>query len=183
MQEVGHVQTYPYISGVPEIQGRYEGMRAAGEGHRLAEMLAMRAFPGFVSDKTFNAGRCNGNQFEGTPAQGDFYKGLAEAAGVSTTGKYYSAGLADFPGDPAAWVSGRGDVLRVAREKGFRVTGQVDYDPGEREPMPDVAIDPEIVEGQVRAYMAKDPGERVDDVRERITGMLTGAVDCNPTEE
>lgn len=158
----------------------YQRMRIDGQSHKMAIMLASRSFPGVRTDATFNTGRCNGNQFADKPALGDHYRRIAEAAGVSTTGKHYCSGLADFPGDPTAWISDRGDVLRVAREKGYRVSGDVEYDPGEREPMPDVAIDPAIVENAVDIYMAEQPGERRADVEERFTELLSGAVDPNP---
>lgn len=171
---------YPCVSRDLETQVRYWDMRLSGESHKMAELLAVGKFPAFKSDATFNAGRANGAQFETTPGLGDYYRGIAEAAGVSTTGRYYSAGLADFPGDPTAWVADRADVLRVAKDKGYKVSGDVEYDPGEREPMPDVAVAPEIVAEQVDAYMAKDPGERRADVEERITAVLTGAVNPSP---
>jgi hypothetical protein len=175
----GSASDYP-ISRDFDVQVRYWQMRFRGQSHNLAEMLATRSFPGVKTDATFNHGRCNGNQFETHPALGDQYRRLADAAGVSTTGKFYSSGLADFPGDPTAWVSDRGDVLRVARLKGMRVRGDVEHDPGEREPMPDVPIAPEIVKGFVDDYMTQDTGERRADVEERFTRLLTGEVDDNP---
>jgi hypothetical protein len=155
-------------------------MREAGESHNISEMLATQDFPGTRTDREFNQGRCNGNQFEKTPGLGDYYKARAEAAGVNTTGKTYLSGLASFPGDPTAWVSDRHDVLRVCREKGFKCSGAVDYTPPEAEPIPDVPIAEDIVEREVDAYMANDPGERRADVEERVTAMLTGSVDANP---
>ena len=167
------------ISTDPEIQGFYDKMRDAGETHTLAEMLAFRAFPGVRGlDADFNRGRCNGEQFAHCPALGDYYRGIAEAAGVSTTGRTYLRGLAEFPGDPAAWVGDTSDVLRVAREKGLRVEGAVDYTPPDRAPgAGDVAIAPDIVEARVDAYLAADPEARREDVRERAVEVLTGAVD------
>ena len=50
----------------------------------------------------FNKGRVNGNQFEHVPVLGDYSRKLAEDAGVSTTGKTYTRGPAEFPGDPTA---------------------------------------------------------------------------------
>jgi hypothetical protein len=179
--ERAEANALPYRENDPSCAfHRYQRMRIDGTSHKLAVMLASRSFPGVRTDATFNHGRCNGNQFETHPALGDQYRRLADAAGVSTTGKFYSSGLADFPGDPTAWVSDRGDVLRVARLKGMRVRGDVEHDPGEREPMPDVPIAPEIVKGFVDDYMTQDTGERRADVEERFTRLLTGEVDDNP---
>jgi hypothetical protein len=160
-------------------QVRYWHMRMDGSRTTWPTCSPTTLFPGVRTDATFNRGRCNGNQFETHPELGDQYRRLADAAGVNTTGKHYCSGLADFPGDPTAWISDRGDVLRVAREKGYRVSGAVEYDPGEREPMPDVAIAPDIVDA-VDHYMENQPGERREDVVERLTELLTGQVDDEP---
>ena len=87
---------------------------------------------------------------------GNLYRGMAEAAGVSTTGKQYMHGLAEFPGDPGAWVDGTSDVLRVAKERGFRVHGAVDDTPPPSAPAPDVPVAPEIIEEQVEDSIGDD---------------------------
>jgi hypothetical protein len=63
---------------------------------------------------------------------------------------------------------------------GYKVRGDVNNAPGEREPMPDIAIAPEIVNEFVDEYMALDSGERRGDVEERMTRLLTGADDPHP---
>ena len=98
----------------------------------MAEVLATRSFPGTRTDAEFMKGRYSGDQFAHAPWLGDYYRKVAEGHGVNPAGKYYCAGLADFPGDPTAWIDGRGDVERVAREKGYKVSGMVEYQPGER---------------------------------------------------
>jgi hypothetical protein len=170
----------PTISRNPFIQERYEIMRLRGESHNMAEILATRKFPGSRTDREFNAGRVNGNQFEHVPGLGDYYRKIAEEAGVSVTGKFYCSGLASWPGDPTAWVSDRGDVLRVAREKGLRVSGHVDYDPGEPTPAADVPIADDLVESEVEDILESNPGASADDVRDRVIQLRTGQVDPNP---
>lgn len=165
---------YRRVSPDFSVQVRYEVMRIRGESHNMAETLALRTFPATRTDREFNLGRCNGNQFEGKPGLGDHYRHLAEQAGVSTTGKYYQHGLASFPGDPTAWVSDKADVLRVAKEKGFKVSGQVEYDPGEREPEPDVVIADDLVEAMTDDIMDMDGGYRREDVREKSYNRLAG---------
>lgn len=177
---LGWIADQPTISRDFAVLVAYWTMRFRGEGHKFAEMMATRSFPRLNTDATFNRGRCNGNQFADKPGLGDYYRGMAEAAGVATTGKHYCSGLADFPGDPTAWIADRHDVLRIAKAKGYRVRGDVEYDPGEREPMPDVAIAPDIVNEFVDEYMELDSGERRGDVEERLVGLLTGAVDPHP---
>jgi hypothetical protein len=68
----------------------------------------------------------------------------------------------------------------VAREKGYRVSGAVEYDPGPREPMPDVTIADDIIENAIEGEMELNPGQRRADVEERLTQLLTGAVDPHP---
>lgn len=116
---------YPVISDNPAVQKHYEEMRARGESHRLAEMLATRVTPGLMTDSVFLSGHCNGNQFERTAVLGDYYRRVAEQAGQSTRGKVYLSGLAEYPGDPKAWVAGRGDVRRVLDERGWGAEGAV----------------------------------------------------------
>lgn len=159
---------------------RYIQCRLNGCSHRLAEMLAARKFPALKTDSTFNAGRCNGNQFEDVPGLGDHYKKIAEAAGVSTTGKYYCSGLADFPGDPTAWVSDRGDVLRVAREKNLNVDGDVTHRASEREPIPDIDVADDLIDREVAEILDEDPTRDRMEVREEVRRLRSGEVDPNP---
>ena len=181
---ISFIRLNPYANKITDdfgIQMRYWQMRRDGQSHRMAEMLATRKFPGLKTDSIFNEGRCNGNQFERIPQEGDYLRGIAEEAGVNTTGKVYLRGLADYPGDPTAWISDRGDVLRVAREKGYKVDGYVNYQPPEAEPMADVdGVAPELIEDEVQTILASNPGARADDVREHITDLRSGRVDPNP---
>ena len=91
----------------------------------IREMLDSRRPPMSTTDREFLEGFCNGSQFEDQPWIGDMYRREAVAAGVDITGKRYMHSLADFPGDPTAWVSDRGDVRRVAEEKGMGCSGAV----------------------------------------------------------
>lgn len=175
---------YPQISSDPRVQVRYIKMRKAGESHSMAEMLATRSFPGVRTDSTFNEGRCNGNQFESHPGLGNHYQGIAAAAGVSTTGKTYLSSLADFPGDPKAWVSGRGDILRVCEERGYKCSGAVEYQPDSwaHEPQSDVTIGDDIIQNEVDDIMdmGEAEGLRRSDVEEKVRELRSGAVDPNP---
>lgn len=116
---------YPRVSRHDDEQAAYVAQRLDGAAHRLAEMLATATPPGAMTDREFLYGHCNGNQFEATPEAGDAYRRVAEANGQDTTGKVYVSGLAEYPGDPRAWVSGRGDVARVLDERGWGAEGAV----------------------------------------------------------
>jgi hypothetical protein len=160
----------------------YIRCRNNGCARRLAACLALRSFPSIKTDAIFNEGRFSGSdQFADTPAQGAWLRSQAEAAGVSTAGKYYLSGLADFPGDPTAWVSDRGDVLRVAREKNLRILdGYVKHEPVEREPMADVEIAPDLIESEVADILDSNPGADAEHVRDHVYALRTGRTDDNP---
>ena len=159
---------------------RYYLMRISGESHNMALVLASRSFPGVRTDNTFNIGRCNGNQFESQPQMGDYYRSVAESHGVSTTGKTYIAQLAEFPGDPKAWVSGRGDVERVCAERGYDCEGSVSFKSGDRDPSPDVSIAPDLVDREVDELLEVNPGARREDLVEHVTALRSGSIDPNP---
>ena len=168
---------FPTVSPDPAIQSRYEAMRLTGQSHRMAELLATRKFPGVKTDSTFLSGHCNGNQFEAAPALGDHYKSLAEAEGFDTTGKVYLRGLASYPGDPRAWVSGRGDVERVCRERGWSCDGAVSVDaPRYAEPTPDIPIADDLIQNEAE-YIAEETGRSIEDVRETLIPLRAGEID------
>ncbi len=160
----------PIVSDNPEVQRRYMQMRDEGVSHLLAEMFALQAPPMSNSDREFLEGHVNGNQFEKTPRIGDHYKAQATAAGISTTGKVYLSGLADGRqgGDPGAWISGRGDVQRVCEERGMSCQGSVQVAARQEEPKPGPRLAPDIVNRFVKKELAKKPGQRVEELREKV---------------
>lgn len=103
----------------------------------------------------------------------------AEAAGVSTTGKRYFAGLADKPRDPTAWASDYGDVRRIAREKNLTLTGSIEQKGVDLPPPEPVEIAPDIVERRVYREMCKNPDANVNDIRERETALASGKIKRN----
>ena len=135
---------------------------------RCRRMLESGVPPAAATDREFLAGHCNGNQFEKTPRIGDLYRAEAEAAGVDPTGKVYLAGLAAYPGDPRAWVSGRGDAAKVVEERGWDCSGMVNVKAHEpKEPAPYRVAD-DLVEDRVQEVLAAAPEPAAAD-REEIT--------------
>lgn len=110
---------------------RYADCIRDGCSPSLADMLSSATPPGCVTDSTFLAGHCCGNQFEKTPEVGDRLREIAESQGQMTKGKVYLGSLARYPGDPKAWVDGRGDVKRVCEERGWGCEGDVKVAPKE----------------------------------------------------
>lgn len=134
---------------------------------KLRTMLATASPPCVVTDNTFLVG--SGEQFAKIPHIGDFYKEEAEKRGQSVKGKKYLSSLAAFPGDPEAWVDGRGDVARVLQKRGWGSDGSVKVEAQQpREAPAEIAIAPDIVEGHVRNEIAKAKknGEKIKDVGE-----------------
>ncbi len=173
------VPIWPWVSDDQAIQFSYEEMRRNGESHAIAEMLATRSFPGVKgTDSVFMQGRkLDGQQFEEAPPNvGAHHMELARKAGVNTSGKYYSGTMARFPGDPRAWVSGLGDVRRIARERQMGVSGAVEI------PAPkygDGYVPPEhyrVDDSSVAEHVDSIIGERPDPVspkeREEIADQV-----------
>lgn len=138
----------------PEQQIAYDQMILEGVSPSLAEMFALQKAPGIQTDSTFFAGHCNGNQFEKTPQQGEYLKEVAAKAGVDVTGKVYMSSLAEFPSDPRAWVSTRGEIKQICEERGWSVSGGVNhksssYDEGP-DPLEGVKVNPSLVDNKIR---------------------------------
>lgn len=114
-----------------DYASHYSQCRFNGSSPSLSDMLASAQPPSCKTDATFLKGHCNGNQFESQPKVGNLMRQIAEHYGQNTTGKVYLGGIAAFPGDPAAWVNGRGDVERVVRDRGWQCSGDVTVAQGE----------------------------------------------------
>lgn len=179
--EMGAAAGLPRVAGYGlaermDQQAAYVAMRMDGESHTLAEMFALQEPPMSNTDREFLEGHCNGNQFADQPHVGDYYAAKAKAAGVDITGKVYMSGLATEPGDVRAWVSGRGDVERIARERGMSVQGSVNVKAEDLGPPPeDVTVADDLVDEQVRSRVEdspelalRDPGELRAEVREAM---------------
>lgn len=127
------------LAAGPRAVSHYQKMVADGETPRFAEMCALQQPPGVKgTDRAYMEGRYNNQQLDKMPT--DHARNiatLARRAGISISGKYYAAGLADHrgPADPAAWVDGTSDVTRVARERNLTVSGAVEHQ-GVAQPRP-----------------------------------------------
>ena len=167
-----------YIDDKEVTEDGYKALRSAIESERLAEMLDSGQTPHCISDQTYMKGHVSGSQFEKNQEMGDYYKSEAEAHGGNTNGKRYVSGLARFPGDPEAWVTGRDDIKRVIDSRpGWSCTGTVDINGRANSPAPKEA--PEVADDLLDKYTIQvastlpDP-ERIDlddlrlQVKERI---------------
>lgn len=170
--------SYPVVSANKVIQSRYEAIRAKGESHLLAEMLAFQQGPALMTDAVFLQGHCNGNQFEGQEYVGNHHKMMAREAGVDVTGKVYLSGLAAYPGDPRAWVSGRGDVKKLCEERNWSCEGsvQVKSEPTARA-WGNYEVAPDLVEARAVDLLThgvtNDPEEATHVAREQLSPRPT----------
>lgn len=122
------------------------------------QMLSTGVVPSIMTDAVFMEGTDNGRQFQETPKLGDQYKKACEANGGSVTGKKYLRQLAKFPGDPEAWVSGRGDVERVARKRGVGVEGMVNVKASDMAPPDRVEVAEDILDREVKKALRGTKG-------------------------
>lgn len=94
-----------------------------GTAPSLALMFATAQGPGLQTDSVFCSGGREEDQYKDPRLREARQR--AEKKGVNTSGKIYMSGLARFPGDPTAWVDGRGDVARICQERGWGCEGTV----------------------------------------------------------
>lgn len=162
--------SYPTVSSSPAIQAFYEQMRRRGESHMIADMLAHQQGPTLKTDTTFFSDNANGKQFANDPKRGERYRKVAERLGGSVKGKKYLSTLAEFPGDPRAWVDTVGDIRRVCEERGYNCEDLGIKAEVKEEPKP-VRLAPDLVDKHVKRYRKQDPklaAKPVQEVREMV---------------
>ncbi len=126
--------------------------------NRLEEMLAARRAPAIHTDATFFANVNAAPALHDRPGVAEEYRRVALAGGVNPVGKTYMPAIAAFPGDPEAWVSGRGDIQRVCEARGWACDGAVKVDARPAEgAAPPPAIAPDILAGLAERQRAADP--------------------------
>ena len=117
------------------IQAAYENMRARGESHSMAQMLAYRTAPASRTDDDFFRGVGTLDKQIGDDDGhyiNDVTANYRKATGHDPNPNHlYVSTLAQYPGDPRAFVASRGDVSRRAEELGVGVSGMVNVKPVE----------------------------------------------------
>lgn len=113
------------------IQSMYEQLRARGESHSMAEMLAYRQAPGAQTDREFMMGHPTLEQQIGDNDRhyiNQVTSNYRAATGHDPNpGHLYVQTLAQYPGDPKAFVSDRGEAKRRAEELNVNVSGMVNH--------------------------------------------------------
>jgi hypothetical protein len=155
---------YDIANAAPAVQERYLEQIAMGAAPRMAEMIALRKAPRVMTDSVFFEGRGTlDKQFEGTPCgQLDELINAAKAAGYTPNpNDVYEPGLAEFFGDPKAFVpptGGMGHVQRVCEERGVGCQGAINLKGRAPEKEPEhCRLAPDLVQEQVAAMVAANP--------------------------
>jgi len=155
-----------------EAASLYARLMSEGYGHKWAEMCALRQPPGAIgTDRGYMEGRLNNQQLDNMPAyQARNVVELARRAGISVSGKYYAASLADKrgPADPRAGVDSTGDVKRVAMERNLNVEGAVKH---KAIPMPRPKSKPlseRLTKEMMRVERANHPKMKSGELREYV---------------
>jgi hypothetical protein len=106
------------ISDLPEVQRAYERMRSKGQSHNMAEMLALRQVPTLRTNATMLAGREPHYGVEQNNMYSRAVNGTAKRYGLDPAN--YCPGLADYAGDPKAFLptdDPGGHVKRLERRQ------------------------------------------------------------------
>lgn len=118
---------YPVISPLPYVQNAYEEMRRHGESHNMAEMLAYRSAPASRTDDDFFRGQGMLDQ-QISDRGGEYFNSVVNGYRQATGGQspnanhVYMPGLAQFPGDPRAFVASSGEAKRRVEELNVNVS-------------------------------------------------------------
>ena len=156
--------TIKYLSAGPVyfVDGREVSQAVYDEKFpsKLEEMFRTGQTPFLMTDSVFMEGHCNGNQFEGQEHTATGYADVAKRHKFNTKGKVYVSQLAKFPGDPEAWVSGRGDVAKVCEKYGYNSEGAVNCNHLEKKPVKRKAVADYLVKEQIERVMAVHPEPR-----------------------
>lgn len=157
-------------AGSPAVK-HYTKMIEDGQSPLFAEMCALKAPPGTKgTDRAFMEARCNNQQLDRMPA--DQARRLVQAArkaGISVSGKYYSAQLADKRGaaDPAAWIDSTADVVKVAQARNYSVDGAVKHR-GEPVPPKRKALSDRLTKEMMAKERRLNPKLKAGELREKV---------------
>jgi hypothetical protein len=161
--------------GIPCL-ALYVKMRREGTAHKFAEMVATQAGPVLSTDDTFFAGF--GTVYDQFQSQKHLkrYVDAAKKQGFTPgVNDVYMPGLAQRPGDPAAWVSraqGRGYIRRLLESRGYECNGKLSEivaRPPEDDPLAPKNCKPlgeDIIRRNIAKYQASDPSLRNKSRRE-----------------
>jgi hypothetical protein len=154
----------------------YDASRKSGASHRFALMCALQQAPASRTDSDyFRKHPSLAKQFEGRAGQADLTYRLKQAKAHGYTpnpNSYYDASLADFAGDPKAWIGpseGRGKVEAVMEARKVKAAKRAEQKA--KEPTGRKRLAPDIVAQCAEVAIAKNPDLARKSKRE-ITDMM-----------
>lgn len=113
---------------------------------------------GLVTDTAIFTGDKLGGIGKAPPFVRERYDRLASAAGIVTSGKQYMPELADFPGDPRAYVDSRADMKRLALERNYTIESDHVNVKAEAMAPPVEGLDVKIARSHARRIQRENPG-------------------------
>lgn len=150
----------------------YTRLRREGQTHRWAEMCALQSAPRGMTDDVFFAGMQRpGDTLEPRMLKTLLKQAKREGFAPSPGATYYPA-LAEYQGDPKAWVSradGRGYIKKLCESRGWSCEGGVTVKG--RQPLSDphkdcVPLADDIIASTMREQIAADPSLKKKSRRE-----------------
>lgn len=153
------------VARAPEsVQARYLELVADGVSPRMAEMFALRTAPRVMTDSVYFAGVGSlDKQFGSAPCgQLDALIAAAKSHGFTPgVNDVYDSGLADFFGDPKAFVpptGGRNHIRRTCEERGVSNYGPVQVRAPQPEKPPEMCrLAPDLAEEIVNGMIRENP--------------------------
>lgn len=148
----------------PGAEWIYQEAISKGNSPRMAEMLALRKAPSPDTDDTFLAGRGTLlKQFDGDERAMNARIQEAQRHGYTPgVNDVYMPTLAQFPGDPRAFVRSKGECVRLAEERGtaLELKGRqvVKGRTPDRDPMEDrVALAEDLIQESIPEVIRENP--------------------------
>lgn len=113
--------SYPTVSDYPDVQAAYEAMREAGQSHNMAELLACRQCPSLRTNTSFIAAENNRKPYYGLEENQKHSNALRKTARrLNAHPNNYNPTLADYPGDPKAFLPNddpMGHIKKITRQR------------------------------------------------------------------
>lgn len=175
---------YPIVSDDSQIQAEYVAARKRGESHNFAEMVALQRFPGLgqTDTKLFRNYGTLLDQCGGVEREAARVVSNAKKHGYSPGyNDVYMPTLAQFPGDPRAFVSqaeGFEKARRYMDELGVSpIGGPLEHKQKrvEKPPKPSVPLAERTIRRYMKQEIERDPSLKND--RKRRQAMREAIVE------
>lgn len=176
-----HDEIYEHYS--EDVYEKFQELLERGDSPRMAHMLATRGAPMMgSSDRAFCEGQYRKMSRMSNPVR-ESMRAIAQRAGINTDGRYYVGGLGRYD-DPAAWVSGKEDLINSCKKRGFDADGVVKARYADHDAPPKKApkLAPHLVEEMCARHAKRDPklaeklrkdksGRAKRDLQEKVTAI------------